>query len=53
MATTPVKPDKQKDVEKRERIVKRIAREMQDGFYVNLELVCQRWWPITLLPAWK
>src|SRR5215471_15495789 len=38
MATTPVsnKVDKQKDVEKRERIVKRIAREMQDGFYVNL-----------------
>src|SRR5437763_592510 len=37
MATTPVnKADKQKDVEKRERIVKRIAREMQDGFYVNL-----------------
>ena len=33
MATTPVnKADKQKDVEKRERIVKRIAREMQDGF---------------------
>ena len=25
-----------KDVEKRERIVKRIARELQDGFYVNL-----------------
>ena len=36
MATTPVKSDKQKDVEKRERIVKRIAREMKDGFYVNL-----------------
>src|SRR6267142_2200511 len=36
MATASVKPDKQKDVEKRERIVKRIAREMQDGFYVNL-----------------
>jgi len=36
MATTPVKPDKQKDVEKRERIVKRIARELRDGFYVNL-----------------
>jgi 3-oxoacid CoA-transferase subunit B len=36
MATTPVKADKQKDVEKRERIVKRIAREMKDGFYVNL-----------------
>jgi 3-oxoacid CoA-transferase subunit B len=36
MATTPVKADKQKDAEKRERIVKRIAREMKDGFYVNL-----------------
>src|ERR1700716_2737918 len=36
MATTPVKPDKQKDVEKRERIIKRIARELRDGFYVNL-----------------
>src|ERR1700750_1602931 len=35
MATLP-KPDKQKDVEKRERIVKRIARELRDGFYVNL-----------------
>src|SRR5215467_10468625 len=35
MATTP-KVDKQKDVEKRERIVKRIARELRDGFYVNL-----------------
>src|SRR5215469_15198831 len=36
MATTPVKPEKQKDQEKRERIVKRIARELRDGFYVNL-----------------
>src|SRR5215510_7611688 len=36
MATTPVKADKQKDVEKRERIVKRIARELRDGYYVNL-----------------
>ncbi|HEY7405307.1 MAG TPA: CoA transferase subunit B [Candidatus Angelobacter sp.] len=38
MATTPVsnKADKQKDTEKRDRIVKRIAREMKDGFYVNL-----------------
>ena len=35
MATVP-KIDKQKDVEKRERIVKRIARELRDGFYVNL-----------------
>ena len=25
-----------KDVDKRERIVKRIARELRDGFYVNL-----------------
>ena len=38
MATTPVsdKQEKQKDTEKRERIVKRIARELRDGFYVNL-----------------
>src|SRR2546429_8970686 len=35
MSTTP-KADKQKDIEKRDRIVKRIARELQDGFYVNL-----------------
>jgi 3-oxoacid CoA-transferase subunit B len=35
MSTLP-KTDKQKDVEKRERIVKRIARELRDGFYVNL-----------------
>jgi 3-oxoacid CoA-transferase subunit B len=27
---------KEKDIEKRERIVKRIARELRDGFYVNL-----------------
>src|SRR5258705_7464406 len=30
----PAKPGK--DVEKRERIVRRIARELRDGFYVNL-----------------
>src|SRR5919201_4878778 len=35
MATLP-KVDKQKDVEKRERIVKRIAGELRDGYYVNL-----------------
>jgi 3-oxoacid CoA-transferase subunit B len=35
MATLP-KSDKHKDLEKRERIVKRIARELRDGFYVNL-----------------
>jgi 3-oxoacid CoA-transferase subunit B len=37
MATTPVdKQQKQKDVEKRERIVKRIALDLKDGYYVNL-----------------
>jgi 3-oxoacid CoA-transferase subunit B len=36
MSTAPVKPDKQKDTEKRERIVKRIAAELRDGYYVNL-----------------
>ena len=35
MSTVP-KSDKTKDVEKRERIVRRIARELRDGFYVNL-----------------
>jgi len=35
MSTTP-KIDRNKDVEKRERIVRRIARELRDGFYVNL-----------------
>ncbi len=35
MSTTP-KPDKQKDAEKRDLIVKRVARELRDGFYVNL-----------------
>jgi len=36
MATTPTRIDKQKDVEKRDRIVKRVAQELRDGFYVNL-----------------
>src|SRR5262252_2930012 len=30
------KPDKQKDTEKRDRIVRRVAHELRDGFYVNL-----------------
>ena len=34
MTTSPGKPGK--DLDKRERIVKRIARELRDGFYVNL-----------------
>jgi 3-oxoacid CoA-transferase subunit B len=37
MSTQPIpKPDKQKDTEKRDRIVKRVAKELRDGFYVNL-----------------
>ena len=36
MATTPQTDAKQKDTEKRDRIVKRIAAELRDGFYVNL-----------------
>jgi 3-oxoacid CoA-transferase subunit B len=35
MATTPT-TDKQKDTVKRDRIVKRVAQELRDGFYVNL-----------------
>jgi 3-oxoacid CoA-transferase subunit B len=35
MVATP-STEKQKDLEKRNRIVKRIARELRDGFYVNL-----------------
>ena len=33
---TEAKPDKQKDTEKRDRIVRRVAQELRDGFYVNL-----------------
>ena len=38
MSTTPIanRQEKQKDHQKRERIVGRIARELRDGFYVNL-----------------
>ena len=35
MATSP-NIGKQKDTEKRDRIVRRVARELRDGFYVNL-----------------
>ena len=35
MATSP-NIAKQKDTEKRDRIVRRVARELRDGFYVNL-----------------
>src|ERR1700757_1165327 len=34
-AATPA-AGKQQEIEKRERIVRRVARELQDGFYVNL-----------------
>jgi 3-oxoacid CoA-transferase subunit B len=30
------KLDKQKDTEKRDRIVRRVAQELRDGYYVNL-----------------
>ena len=35
MSTSP-NIGKQKDTEKRERIVRRVARELRDGYYVNL-----------------
>ncbi len=33
---TPPNINKQKDTEKRDRIVRRVARELRDGYYVNL-----------------
>ena len=30
------KPDKQQDMEKRDRIVRRVAKKLRDGYYVNL-----------------
>ena len=36
MSSTTNPVGKQKDMEKRERVVKRIARELRDGYYVNL-----------------
>ena len=36
MSTTVPPINKQKDTEKRDRIVKRVAQELRDGFYVNL-----------------
>ena len=36
MSTAPAKTDKQKDLETRDRIVRRVAHELRDGFYVNL-----------------
>ena len=36
MSTPASKADKQKDTEKRDRIVRRVAQELRDGFYVNL-----------------
>jgi 3-oxoacid CoA-transferase subunit B len=36
MSTTPVAPEKTKDLEKRNRVVRRIAQELRDGYYVNL-----------------
>jgi 3-oxoacid CoA-transferase subunit B len=36
VTSKPAQPPKLTDLEKRERIVKRAAQELQDGFYVNL-----------------
>jgi 3-oxoacid CoA-transferase subunit B len=36
MSMAEPKADKQKDTEKRDRIVRRVAQELRDGFYVNL-----------------
>src|SRR6266567_1352139 len=36
MATPPKVEKQQKDLDKRDRIVHRVARELRDGFYVNL-----------------
>ena len=36
MSIVAPKTDKQKDTEKRDRIVRRVAQELRDGFYVNL-----------------
>ena len=36
MSTTVPPVNKQKDTQKRDRIVKRVAQELRDGFYVNL-----------------
>jgi 3-oxoacid CoA-transferase subunit B len=36
MATNPRADRQKKDIEKRDRIVRRVARELRDGFYVNL-----------------
>ena len=36
MLTTSDLDQKQKDVARRERIIRRAAEELQDGFYVNL-----------------
>jgi len=36
MSTSPLPDRKKKDAEKRDRIVRRVARELRDGFYVNL-----------------
>jgi 3-oxoacid CoA-transferase subunit B len=36
MSTPAARPDRTKDTEKRDRIVRRVARELRDGYYVNL-----------------
>jgi 3-oxoacid CoA-transferase subunit B len=36
MSSPAAKPDRSKDTDKRDRIVRRVARELRDGYYVNL-----------------